>query len=102
MSTHHFNVLEHTVPATFIRHHRRATIDNDDTVVLAVKQYKPKTLVAENHQVITVIGAHANAFPKVFFICFDLFLLATSLQLDKNIHANNINSKLGALSAPLG
>lgn len=65
MSTSIFRVQEHTIPASHIREYPRATADDqEDVLQLAVKQYSPRdTFKARNE--VTIIGAHANAFPKV-------------------------------------
>lgn len=65
MMSSNFDVREHRIPATHIREYPRATADGDaDVLHLAVKQYTPtKTYKARKE--ITIIGAHANGFPKV-------------------------------------
>lgn len=66
MAASGFTVLQHVVPATFIRERRRSTIGKSDSLSLAVKQYKWNGDVSDRSTPITVIGAHANAFPKVY------------------------------------
>lgn len=65
MSTVAFRVHEHIVPATHIREFPRATADSQEDILhLAVKQYTPKENFNAKNEV-TIIGAHANGFPKV-------------------------------------
>jgi len=64
----HFSVKEHTVPCQYIREYPGATLsDQEDTLKLHVKQYKPKDQSQDRPGAVTIIGAHANAFPKVGF-----------------------------------
>lgn len=65
MALSNFKVIEHQIPTCHIREYPRATIDGDeDELHLAVKQYTPKRSFQATNTV-TVIGAHANGFPKV-------------------------------------
>jgi hypothetical protein len=65
MSTAAFTITEHAVPTSHIREYARATAEDQEEVLhLAVKQYTPKRAVDSAKQ-ITIIGAHANGFPKV-------------------------------------
>jgi len=60
MSPLHFNVIEHVLPCQYIREYPGTTLDNqEDTLHLHIKPYKPKD---QSH---TIIGGHANGFPKV-------------------------------------
>ena len=65
MSTAAFTVTEHVVPTCHIREYPRATANDQEEVLhLAVKQYTPtQDFPAESE--VTLIGAHANGFPKV-------------------------------------
>ncbi len=64
--TSHFNVHEHTIPTAHIREYPRALVDDqEDVLQLAIKQYTPKESRGRSQQSVTVIGAHANGFPKV-------------------------------------
>lgn len=66
MSSEVFRVVEHEVPCQYIREYPRATsTDQEDTLFLAVKQYIPLNNPNPQPGDITVIGAHANGFPKV-------------------------------------
>lgn len=65
MSAAVYRIQEHTVPTSHIREYPRATIDDQEEVLhLAVKQYTPRDSFRTKSEV-TVIGAHANGFPKV-------------------------------------
>ena len=61
-----FLVKEHIVEAQHVREYARATLNSqDETLHLSVKQYIPKDNPNPQPGDITVIGAHANGFPKV-------------------------------------
>lgn len=63
-----FRIQNHTLPASHIREYPRATVDDQEEVLkLAIKQYTP-TRTFEAREQITIIGAHANAFPKVCLV----------------------------------
>lgn len=65
MSSAIFNVKEHILPSSHIREYPRALAgDQEDILQLAVRQYTPKSHGTAK-QGITIIGAHANGFPKV-------------------------------------
>ncbi len=66
MSAHLFRVEEHVVPSQHIREYPRATADKQEDVLnLAVKQYTPLNNLDPQPGDVTIIGAHANGFPKV-------------------------------------
>lgn len=66
MSSSLFRVEEHVVPCQHIRHYPRATMsDREEVLHLAVKQYTPLDNPDPKPGDVTVIGAHANGFPKV-------------------------------------
>lgn len=70
-----FHVKEHRVEAQHIREYPKATAHSQDEVLhLAVKQYIPKSNPNPQPGDVTVIGAHANGFPKVSgpYICVDM------------------------------
>jgi hypothetical protein len=61
-----YRVVEHTVNACHTREHVAATAHGDsDTPKLAVKQYIPLDNPDPQPGDVTIIGAHANGFPKV-------------------------------------
>lgn len=62
-----FRIVEHTIPCQHIREYPHATADNqEDTLHLAVKQYIPLDNPDPKPGDVTIIGAHANGFPKVW------------------------------------
>lgn len=68
MSVHLFQVEEHIVPCQHIREYPRATADNQEDVLhLAVKQYIPLNNLTPKSGDVTIIGAHANGFPKELY-----------------------------------
>lgn len=61
-----FHIKEHTIDAAYIREYARATSNSqDETLVQHVKQYIPKDNPNPQKGDVTLIGAHANGFPKV-------------------------------------
>ena len=66
MSTLNFRIKEHTVEGQYIREYRKALLESqEDTLYLSVKQYTPLDGSHRRPGAVTIIGAHANAFPKV-------------------------------------
>lgn len=66
MSTTNFKIVEHVIEAGHIREYARATLDSqEDTLYLAIKQYIPLNNPNPQPGDVTIIGAHANGFPKV-------------------------------------
>ncbi len=66
MSSTIFHVKEHVIPTSHIREFARATsLSQDEELVQHVKQYTPKDNPNPHKGDITIIGAHANGFPKV-------------------------------------
>jgi len=66
MSSTLFSVQEHLVPCQHIREYPRATADKqEDVLYLSVKQYRPLDNLSSKPGDVTIIGAHANGFPKV-------------------------------------
>ncbi|KAL7621672.1 hypothetical protein AAE478_008999 [Parahypoxylon ruwenzoriense] len=63
----HFRVVEHTVNCQHTREYPAATAHGDlDIPKLAVKQYVPLDYEPQPGDV-TIVGAHANAFPKELY-----------------------------------
>ena len=61
-----FRVREHTIPTCHIREYPRALVeDQEDVLQLAIKQYTPKESPDPSKNGVTIVGAHANGFPKV-------------------------------------
>lgn len=66
MSSSLFHIQEHTLPCAHIRQYARATsLSQDEELVQHIKQYTPKDNPNPQKGDITIIGAHANGFPKV-------------------------------------
>lgn len=64
-----FRVIQHTVKGSHTREYIRATANgNADTPRLSVKQYIPLDNPTPKPGDVTIIGAHANGFPKVSVI----------------------------------
>lgn len=69
MSSNIFLVQTHVVPCQHIREYPAATSeDQEATLWLHVKQYTPQDESNLQPGAITIIGAHANGFPKVRII----------------------------------
>lgn len=63
-----FRVVEHTVSCSHSREYVGATANGDaDRPRLAVKQYIPLDNPNPQPGDVTIIGAHANAFPKELY-----------------------------------
>lgn len=66
MSSSVFDVKTHILPGQYIREYPRATLDDQEAkLLLHVKQYTPREQKDVPSNAITIIGAHANGFPKV-------------------------------------
>ena len=64
----HFRVVEHVVPAQHTRQNPWGTTPGHERdLKLAVKQYIPTSLSDPKQGDITIIGAHANGFPKELY-----------------------------------
>ncbi|KAI9932915.1 hypothetical protein ASPWEDRAFT_102265 [Aspergillus wentii DTO 134E9] len=63
-----FRIVEHVVPCQHIREYPAATAnEQEDTLHLAVKQYIPLDNPNPQPGDVTIIGAHANGFPKELY-----------------------------------
>ncbi|KAL8392200.1 hypothetical protein RB595_002406 [Gaeumannomyces hyphopodioides] len=68
MSSQVFEIKEHIIDASHIREYPRATAHSQEEVLkVAVKQYIPKSNPNPQPGDVTVIGAHANGFPKELY-----------------------------------
>ena len=66
MSSSVFSVKTHVVSAQHIREYPGATLNNqEDDLKLHVKQYIPQNQSESPPGAITIVGAHANGYPKV-------------------------------------
>ena len=64
-----FDIKEHTISASHIREYSRATSRSQvEELRLHVKQYTPRDNPNPRKGDVTIIGAHANGFPKVRII----------------------------------
>lgn len=63
-----FRVQEHTIPCQYVREYPGATLENqEDDLYLHVKQYTPLDQSYSQPGAITIIGTHANGFPKELY-----------------------------------
>lgn len=61
-----FQIKEHTLECQHIREYPHATAGaQEDVLHLAIKQYIPLDNLHPQEGDVTIIGAHANGFPKV-------------------------------------
>lgn len=64
----HYRIVEHKIPCQHIREYPRALAHSqEDVLYLAVKQYIPVENPDPQPGDITIIGAHANGFPKELY-----------------------------------
>lgn len=76
-----FNITEHVIGASHVREYARATSDDQDaTLSLHIKQYTPKDNPSPHKGDVTIIGGHANGFPKVTSTFTPLDPPTTSIQ----------------------
>lgn len=86
----HFRVIEHTARCQNVRQRPGAVkAGHESELRLAVKQYIPIDNPHPKEGDVTIIGAHANAFPKV-------------TQLHSTLRTICTEPCIGALRAPLG
>jgi hypothetical protein len=65
-ATSFFEIKEHTVECQHVREYARATANGQEDVLrLAIKQYIPRDNPNPEQGDVTIIGAHANGYPKV-------------------------------------
>lgn len=63
-----FDLIEHFVPCSYVRDFPGAVVgDDSDHLRLAVKQYIPRDNPIPQLGDVTIIGAHANGFPKELY-----------------------------------
>ena len=66
MSTHLFTIKKHTITSQHVREYPGATAHEDEEFLeLVVTQYNPLSNPCPQDGDLTIIGAHANGFPKV-------------------------------------
>lgn len=79
-----FDIKEHTIEASYIREYARATSHSqDEKLLLHVKQYIPKDNPNPQKGDVTLIGGHANGFPKVS-LCYALITRLELSELPRN------------------
>ncbi|PSN68712.1 alpha/beta-hydrolase [Corynespora cassiicola Philippines] len=64
MSSQHFFVTEHTSPCQHIREYPHGVLRENETLELAVKEYRPRNGPSEDEDAVTIIAGHGNGFPK--------------------------------------
>ncbi|CAI4217513.1 unnamed protein product [Parascedosporium putredinis] len=63
-----FLIKEHKVPGQHIREYSHALANSqDDVLYLCVKEYVPKDNLNPQPGDVTILGAHANGFPKELY-----------------------------------
>ncbi len=68
MASFPFKIQEHTIPAQHVREWPRGTANSQEDVLhIHIKQYTPVDNPAPQPGDVTVIGAHANGFPKELY-----------------------------------
>lgn len=61
-----FHIKEYVIPGEYTREYARAIgTSQDDHLFLHVKQYTPKANGPPQFGDVSIIGCHANGFPKV-------------------------------------
>ncbi|KAL3420765.1 toxin biosynthesis [Phlyctema vagabunda] len=79
MSSSYFQVKEHVIECQHIREYARATAHTQNEALhLAIKQYTPLDNLSPQEGDVTIIGTHANAFPKELYEALWDDLLARS------------------------
>jgi hypothetical protein len=69
MSPLSFIVKEHIINTQYIREYPGATANGEEDLKLHIKQYVPKEQIEPFSKAVTIIGTHANGFPKVVILC---------------------------------
>lgn len=88
MSRQFFDVREHVFEGQHIREYPRATAHNQEEVLrLKAKQYIPKSNPQPQPGDVTIIGAHANGFPKELYEALWDDLLVESEKLGFRIRS---------------
>jgi hypothetical protein len=66
MSSSIFQIKEHVLECQHVREYPRALAHSQNDVLhMAIKQYTPLDNLEPQDGDVTIIGAHANGFPKV-------------------------------------
>lgn len=83
----HFKIQEHTLTTSHIREYPHATAGHeDDELQLAIKQYTPFDNPNPQPGDVTIIGGHANGFPKVccHVLCTRIDMIDNLLIVTRN------------------
>ncbi|KAI9713784.1 MAG: hypothetical protein M1820_000514 [Bogoriella megaspora] len=68
MSSQLFRIQEHILPGQHIRHYPHSTANSQEEIInFVVKQYTPLENIHPRPGDVTIIGAHANGFPKELY-----------------------------------
>ena len=68
MSPSPFTVKTHTIPGQYVREYPGALLhDQEDDLLLHIKQYTPTTKITSPKESVSIVGAHANGFPKELY-----------------------------------
>lgn len=65
MLTPLFQITEHVIPCQHIREYPHAVKSENAILQLAIKEYRPLNNLDASPGSVTIIGTHANGFPKV-------------------------------------
>jgi hypothetical protein len=98
MSSQFFRLDEHTINASHIRGFPRSTATHENEVLqLAIKQYTPLNNANPKPGDITIIAAHANAFPKVRIFHLGRIVLSVSATLKDMRLINTVLTDTGTI-----
>jgi hypothetical protein len=98
MSSQFFRLDEHTINASHIRGFPRSTATHENEVLqLAIKQYTPLNNANPKPGDITIIAAHANAFPKVRTFHLGRIVLSVSATLKDTRLINTVLTDTGTI-----
>lgn len=80
-----FKVKEHVLPCQYIREYPGATLhDQEDPLELHINQYTPLDKSAHRPGALTIIGAHANGFPKVGLLIGRVYKIETEHKTNRS------------------
>jgi hypothetical protein len=80
-----FHVQAHRLPTCHIREYPQALADDqEDELQIEIKQYTPIDNRSPKAGDVTIIGAHANAFPKVPIYLIPIRMHDIPLKDDRN------------------
>ncbi|OTB09602.1 hypothetical protein M426DRAFT_82455 [Hypoxylon sp. CI-4A] len=86
-----FTIKEHVIPSQHVREYPRATLrSQEDILYISIKQYIPKDNPNPQPGDVTIIGAHANGFPKELYEPLWADLHAQSQSPNSNFRIRSI------------